>query len=395
MRRQGGLYPRAGGILCFRYKDGARWREKSTGTTSREDARNFKRDWDRRNENDELPKDKAKRTVTQSCTSWVELHAVRLCPKARQNERNYLRQLLKHPLSKKKLLTITLEDIQQYQRSRSESVAARTINLEMQILIRTLKENHLWRGNLRGDLDVKGSGYRRLVETNSREIEAISELDLRRLELVAASRDAWHVAHCVMIIAANTGVRGCELKRMRLKNIDLEGGSIAITRKATKTDAGARSICLNSMALAAMRRLVQRAELLGATSTDYLLPADLSKHTKADDPLKGQRGFDPTRHMESWTTAWKKLRQAAGFPHLGFHQMRHLFITRLAEQGTPLAITQRLVGHTSDEVTRRYTHISEQAQRAAVEKLEAMRNPPHFVDTFVDGPGGEKSKSLN
>src|SRR5512135_53393 len=123
MRRQQGLYPRNYGILCFRYKDGNRWREKSTGTTDREEARNFKRDWDRRNENDELPKDKAKRTVEQACSSWVELHAVRLSPKARQNERNYLRQLLKHPLSRKKLLAITLEDLQHYQNWRSESVA--------------------------------------------------------------------------------------------------------------------------------------------------------------------------------------------------------------------------------------------------------------------------------
>ena len=391
--KRDGLYRRSGGIFCFRWKDKhSIWREKSCSTTDRNEAVDFKKNWDQRNQDDELPKDKAKWSVEHGCTRWVELHAVRLSPKAHQNERNYLRQLLKHPLSKKKLLSITLEDLQDYQRWRSEFVAARPINLELQILVRTLKENHLWRGELRGDPEIKNSGYQRLVETNSREIEAVSELDLQRLELVAASRDAWQVAHCAMIIAANTGLRGIELKRLRLKNVDLAAREITIIRKATKTDAGARSVYLNAMALAAMRRLVQRAELLGATLPDYLLPADLSRHTKATDPLKGKRGFDPKRHQESWSTTWGSLRKAAGFPNLGFHQLRHTFISRMAEEGVPLQITQAMVGHTTEEVTKRYTHISEKARRAAVEKLEAFRNPPSFVDAFVDESKADQSR---
>jgi integrase len=144
-----------------------------------------------------------------------------------------------------------------------------------------------------------------------------------------------------------------------------------------------------------MRRLVQRAEQLGSALPDYLLPADLSRHTTDWDPLKGERGFDPTRHQESWRTAWTKLRKVAGFPNLGFHHLRHLFITRMAEQGVPLQVTQAMVGHTTAEATARYTHISENAQRLAVEKLEATRKAPHFVDVFVDEPKGGEAKSLN
>ena len=239
------------------------------------------------------------------------------------------------------------------------------------------------------------AGYQRLTEINSRNIDVISEADLQRLEMVAASKDAWLVAYCAMIIAANTGVRGCELKRLRLKDVDLKGRRITITRKTTKTDAGARGVELNAMALAAMRRLVQRAEQLGSALPDYLLPADLSRHTKDRDPLKGKRGFDPTRHQESWRTAWTRFRKVAGFPDLGFHQLRHLFITRMAEEGVPLPVTQAMVGHTTAEVTRRYTHVSENAQRLAVEKLEATRKAPHFVDVFVDEPKGDEAKSLN
>jgi Phage integrase family len=81
----------------------------------------------------------------------------------------------------------------------------------------------------------------------------------------------------------------------------------------------------------------------------------------------------------SWRTAWTKLRKVAGFADLGLHQLRHLFVTRMAEEGVPLPVTQAMVGHTTTEVTRRYTHISENAQRLAVEKLEETGKASHFV----------------
>jgi hypothetical protein len=46
-----------------------------------------------------------------------------------------------------------------------------------------------------------------------------------------------------------------------------------------------------------------------------------------------------------------------------------------------------MVGHMSAAVTRRYTHISSQAARQAVELL----NRPAFVEDFVDEPGIAKN----
>jgi integrase len=84
----------------------------------------------------------------------------------------------------------------------------------------------------------------------------------------------------------------------------------------------------------------------------------------------------------SWNTAWCNLRKAAGFDNLRSHSLRHTFITMMAEGGTPLAVTQAMVGHMSSAITRHYTHISQNAAREAVEKLDRIR--PGFVDVFVD-----------
>ena len=103
-------------------------------------------------------------------------------------------------------------------------------------------------------------------------------------------------------------------------------------RDNTKTDAGARLVELNDIALWAIRQLLERARLLGAVQPEhYLLPANLSKHTKAADPLHGRRGFDPTRSQSSWTSAWRALRQAAGLAHYRFYDLRHTFITDAVE----------------------------------------------------------------
>ena len=100
----------------------------------------------------------------------------------------------------------------------------------------------------------------------------------------------------------------------------------------------------------------------------------------------------------SWDTAWRRLRKVAGLPGLRFHSLRHTFITCMAEQGIPLQVTQDLVGHVSDAVTKHYTHISENARRLAVEKLDMLRQAGNFVDVLVDAsPTSEivGSKFLN
>jgi integrase len=123
-----------------------------------------------------------------------------------------------------------------------------------------------------------------------------------------------------------------------------------------------------------------RAQTLGASESDhYLLPADLSRHTKNGDPLKGRIGFDATLHQNSWRSASRSLLKAADLQALRFHDLRHSFISFLAERGVPLPIVQSMVGHMSAKMTRYYTHISSQAARQAVELLDQ----PHVVGKFV------------
>jgi integrase len=101
-----------------------------------------------------------------------------------------------------------------------------------------------------------------------------------------------------MLIAANTTCRPCEISGLQLGHIHSEGPwpYITISRVTTKTTAGERDIPLSQVSKLAIDRLLERAYKLGAEKPEhYLLPAELSRHTKPTDPLYVRRfeGFDP------------------------------------------------------------------------------------------------------
>jgi integrase len=410
---RGRLYRRENGRFAFRYKDAdGRWREKYCGTSDREEAKRFKGNFEKNLAAGTLPTEKAQWTVAQAGSLWVEQHAARLTSeKAKKNERSFLNQLTKR-LGPRKIKTITIDDIKTYQAERRQQVRERAINLELQILINVLKEANLWA--------PVGEHYRRLKEPESEVGQALSVEQLGWLEATASSKDAWMVAYSAEVLAANTGLRGGEIKKLRIGMLDLEKRRIRILRASTKTNAGARLVELNQAATQAATKVYMRAQMLCARDPDhYLLPCDLSRHTKSTDPLKGGRGFDVTRHQQSWRTAWRNLRKAAAdrileqaktekrdlsaeerdkvklFQNIRFHDLRHTFVSLMGERGVPLQIVQAMVGHMSAAMVRYYTHISNSAARKAVELLDPT---PSFVGNFVGKPKeGEESvtKSLN
>jgi integrase len=210
------------------------------------------------------------------------------------------------------------------------------------------------------------------------------------------------------------------LRRSYLCHVDLDNRRLTIEH--AKTEAGNRIVELNQSAISAITKLWVRAQQLGASEpSHYLLPADLSRHTKTTDPLKSKHGFDVERHQESWSTAWRNLRAAAAaaveqrakkekreltfaerkdvevLSKIGFHSMRRTFITWMAERNVPLPVTMEMVGHMSPKMTERYTRISSSAQRQAVELLD-MQVSGSFVENFVEIQENRQtavSKSLN
>jgi len=362
-RRKDGLFKREHEILCFRYKDNSgRWLEKSTSSADRKEAKRIRQTFLDELAAGTLPTDMANWRLDEAVAWWNEYRKPRLSEASILSEPYRVRHLVTI-IGNKRLRDITSTDLDNYVTARlTVPVGAWSINREVQLWSLILRKAKVWH-RLADD-------YRPLKTKVSDIGQALSRAELRHLAEVAATNPDWEAAFYGSVLAANCGLRGGEIKRLRIRSIDLEHRRIRILRSSSKTDAGARFIELNQDACEAAARLLVRAESLGATQpAHYLMPKHLSRI--AYGPHKGERGYDPLQHQQMWDTAWSSLTEAAGFPGLRFHDLRHSFITHLVELGVPLGVIQTFVGHLSARMLRHYTHVTSGAARSAVERLDA------------------------
>jgi len=78
--------------------------------------------------------------------------------------------------------------------------------------------------------------------------------------------------------------------------------------------------------------------------------------------------LDPRKPVTDLTNAWDSIRERAGV-NCRVHDLRHTFISRLAEAGTPETVLMEIVGHVSRSMLLRYSHSRLEARRAAVSAI--------------------------
>jgi len=70
---------------------------------------------------------------------------------------------------------------------------------------------------------------------------------------------------------------------------------------------------------------------------------------------------------------------------VGFHSLRHTFVSLCANAGVPLHIVQAIVGHTNAAMTAHYFHVSDDALRGAVAALPNVFQSPAALPAHTDG----------
>src|SRR5262245_61435161 len=112
-----------------------------------------------------------------------------------------------------RLRRITADKIVAYQLARKAAgVGGRTINMEVGLFRRILKKHKQW-GRLVDDV--------KMLPERPAAARVMTAEEKARLLQTAASRPDWDIARHATIIALNTTMRGCELKGLRWKDIDL------------------------------------------------------------------------------------------------------------------------------------------------------------------------------
>ena len=346
--------------------------------TSKQEAANLEklRIAEAQNHGGLLPSKAAKLTISEAGDLYFQRREDEVSASTIRLEKDAFKQVKRH-LGSTRVGSINLDSLTDYTRTRKkEKIGNRTINIEVGVLRRVMKQFKLW--------SRIADGYKPLPEPKDIGRALLPEQEAN-LFAVASSRPEWEVAFLISLVTANTTAGGVELRNVRLSDIDLKNQTLTV--RVGKNRFRVRILPLNTTAAWAVERLLDRAKRLGANSPDhYLIPSR----------VKGKE-YDPTQPPSrwGWRTAWRKLTKEAGLEGLRPHDLRHHAITKLAESSEASEQTiMSIAGHVSRDMLEHYSHIRQEAKRKAVASLDNVTITSQLKKWKVEAEKRANAKSL-
>ena len=104
--------------------------------------------------------------------------------------------------------------------------------------------------------------------------------------------------------------------------------------------------------------------------------------------------MDPLQPMHRWKVAWERTGKTAGVS-CRFHDLRHTFVSRLAESQASDSTVMGLAGHVSCAMMERYSRICIEAKRRAVDTLSGADFEPGVAQNWAQFYVSEKSEEAN
>ncbi len=204
--------------------------------------------------------------------------------------------------------------------------------------------------------------------------------------LISVRDDAVHPwTYPLVCMAAHTGARRSELQRMQLTDLDLDGGAILIReKKRVKGKRSTRQAPLTPILAVALREWLvihpggnslfcHEIEVARSRnrspSTGHQSGVDRAETIKGrlrTVKLREGPGTGPLSVNEIHDHLRRTLRSGGWAMVRGLHVLRHSMISCLAAAGVDQRIIDDIVGHTSDEMKRRYRHLTPQLKSQAV-----------------------------
>jgi integrase len=193
-------------------------------------------------------------------------------------------------------------------------------------------------------------GFKKLKSDTSRQIRFLSEDEIRRVLKAANDR-----MRRMFLVLLYTGLRRSEVAYLEWSDIDFENGFVNVQSKPEfgfhPKSYKPRSIPMCS----ALRKVLM------------------------DMPQVGRFVFDsgrnqPLYHPNSYYREIAKVYRKAGIEGANMHSLRHTFASHLIMKGVDARTVQEYLGHSTIQVTEKYSHLSKSHKREAIEVLDFSRN---------------------
>ena len=167
-------------------------------------------------------------------------------------------------------------------------------------------------------------------------------------------------------IGTYTGLRLGDCATMKWNEVDLKRGQIRrIPRKTARRKPDAIVIPIHPV----LRNLLaeipakERGEYVNPVTAKTYLSGKRTTVTNAIQKHFTDCGIETTHERESGVRA---------VVDVGFHSLRHTFVSMCREAGAPLSTVESLVGHSNVRMTQVYSHTSIEAAQSAIALLPAV-----------------------
>jgi integrase len=279
------------------------------------------------------------------------------------------------------LCDLSAEDLAAYQnRRKRDGVSNRTVNLEVGVLRSILRRYRMWEA-IAADVDF--------LKEDPSPGRALTHAEETAL-LDTASKSRCRSLYAVIMLAINTGMRANEIRGLTWAQVDFFANALTVGKSKTAAGTG-RMIPLNHRAVAVLTRW--RGLFSDAQPEHYVFPHE--KYGLAGNDRKPcAYEMVPTEPMQRWKVAWESARQTANIS-CRFHDLRHTFISRLAESQASDSTVMALAGHVSRAMMERYSHICMEAKRKAVDTLSGTNFEPGVAQNWAQFFISEKSDEVN
>jgi len=236
------------------------------------------------------------------------------------------------------------------ERSRSNS----TVNHELASLKHIFNKGVAW-GILAKNPAAK---VKKLPETKGRTRFLSAEEAARLLEAAPV-----HLRP-IIVMALETGMRRGEILGLTWGDVDMRNGMVYVGETKTNTP---RHVPISARLRATLAALPRRLR------TGYVFTGAI-RHTPAGGKLRrplnqpvGRVGL-PFRDVD---TAFRNACTAAGIVDFRFHDLRHTAASHMVMAGVPMRTVGEILGHKTATMTERYSHLTPEHKRNAIEKLSA------------------------
>jgi integrase len=152
----------------------------------------------------------------------------------------------------------------------------------------------------------------------------------------------------LVLAALSTGMRPGELLRLRWGDVDFANRLITVRQTKSGTP---RQVPINDDLLSTLAKLHRRAD--GSHVFTY------RKHANSKQ-----------KPWKDYRRRWRQAREAAGLgAEVRFYDLRHTAATYLMIAGVHPFVVQDILGHSTQDMVRRYSHVTPALKQQAVEAL--------------------------